>query len=82
MGFRQNLPMATVLGIEVPDLPEGFVALETIVLVKGMMDDGMTLAVRYSDGLTKWETIGMLTAELDQVRKQLGEQWEGTDDDD
>ena len=54
--------MATVLGVEVPDLPEGFVVLETIVLVKGMMDDGMTLAVRYSTGLTKWETIGMLTA--------------------
>lgn len=73
--------MAEVLGVEVPDLPEGFVVLETVVLVKGMMDDGMTLAVRYSDGLTKWETIGMLTAELDNVRKQLGNQWEGDDDD-
>ena len=52
-----------VLGVEVPELPAGYVPLEVVVLVRALNEEGRpALAVRYSEGITSWEAVGMLRA--------------------
>lgn len=52
-----------VLGVEVPELPAGYVPLEVVVLVRALAEDGRpALAVRYSEGITSWEAVRMLRA--------------------
>jgi len=52
-----------VLGVEVPELPAGYVPLEIVVLVRALNEEGRpALAVRYSEGITSWEAVGMLRA--------------------
>lgn len=50
-----------VLGMEMPDLPEGSTALECVVLVKFIDEDGdLCYATRASEGMGLIERIGML----------------------
>lgn len=54
-----------LLGMEVPDLPEGGTALECVVLIKYIDEDGdICYATRASDSLGLIERIGMLRAAL------------------
>lgn len=64
-------PIGEVLpGIEIPDLPAGWVPLETVVLVKGLDEDGDALwCTRFTKDLTTVEAIGVLTGVLDLQRR-------------
>lgn len=59
-------------GVPVPELPEGYVALEAVVLLECLDDDGtMRLVVRYSEGLSVWRAIGMLDVALATERASV-----------
>lgn len=64
--------MAEVYGIPVRDLPAGWVALDVVVLVKGLNADGQ---VRYAEvataSLSPVECIGMATTFIDTCREYL-----------
>lgn len=59
--------MAEVLGMEIPDLPEGWQPVEAIVIVKCLRppvedaEDNFAygLASRLTDGMSTWEAAGM-----------------------
>lgn len=58
-------------------LPEGWVALEQIAVLKCIDDEGSSsLCVRLSDGLTVWEALGMLEVGSDMQRKRIADAWE------
>jgi hypothetical protein len=74
MTDQYGLPIGEVLGdgIRVPLLPKGWTALEGIVLVKCLDDDGHpTWSFRQTEGLNQEETIGALTIQLDIMREQV-----------
>lgn len=64
--------MAEIYGLRVRDLPEGWIALDAIVLVKGLNADGQ---VRYAEvatgALGPVECIGMATTFIDTCRDIL-----------
>ncbi len=50
-----------VFGVEVCELPDGWTCLEVVVVAKALDDEGrVALAIRTSDTLNQWETVGML----------------------
>lgn len=64
--------MSQIENIDVPDLPDKFLPLEIVAVVKCLDDQGNpTIAVRTSEGLMAWEVIGMLTAASDMARADL-----------
>lgn len=53
--------MATVLGLQVADLPDGWTPLEAVTVVTCLNDEGQTSALlRITDGLMSWECVGLL----------------------
>lgn len=76
-------PIGEVLGDEfrtVPLLP-GWTALEGIVLIKCLDDDGVpTWAFRETGGINEEEIIGALTVQLDLMRARAIEQYRPHDD--
>lgn len=65
---------ATAFGqpLVIDHLPEGFVPLEAVVVVKGLAPDG-TLGVFQcaTDGLTSWEALDMVIACADAFRAAI-----------
>lgn len=57
-----------VLGIKIPDLPEGWQPTEVVVIAKCLLPEGedgpypYALATRVSGGLAPWDTAGLLRA--------------------
>jgi hypothetical protein len=65
---------ATAFGqpLDAGHLPEGFVPLEAVVVVKGLTADGQTAVFECAtDGLSTWEALGMTTACSDALRRAL-----------
>lgn len=62
-----------ILQVElVQDLPEGWVPLEVISVVKCLDEKGDPgIAVRQSGNITAWEAVGMMTAAMDIARDAL-----------
>jgi hypothetical protein len=69
--------MADVYGVQMEDLPDGWQALDAMVIVKCIDASGdpnlsmQRLAMRSSDGVSSWEGVGMLTCYADELRKQF-----------
>lgn len=55
--------MAEVFGLQADDLPEGWQAVDAVVIVKCIRPDGSdfpyAMCSRMTDGMTPWETAGM-----------------------
>lgn len=55
--------MSVFDNMRITDLPDNVVAVEAIVLVKGLDEDGdVCFFTRTSEGMTTWEALGMLEA--------------------
>jgi len=68
-------PIGQVLGngFTIAPLPNGWTALDGVVLVKCLDKDGSpTWAFRHTHGLNHEETIGALTVHLDLMREEIG----------
>lgn len=78
-----GLPIGDVLGDEfqVPALPSGWTALDGLVLVKCLDQDGhSTWAFRETNGINEEEIIGALTLQLDIMRERAVDQYRPTDE--
>lgn len=78
MSDEYGRPIGGVLGdaIQVQPLPDGWTALEAIVLVKCLDDEGRpTWAFRQTESLDQEETIGALVIQLDIMREQVVDQF-------
>lgn len=64
--------VAEIFGVSIPTLPDGAVALEAIVLVKGVSPEGASMwwEVR-SAGLSRQEALGMAITFADTLRASL-----------
>lgn len=66
---------ATAFGqpLIVDHLPEGFVPMDVVVVVKGLLSDGKTGVFECStDTLSTWEALGMVISCGDALRRALG----------
>lgn len=55
-------------------LPDGFVPLEAVVMVKGLDPNGDTAVFECAtDGMSTWEALGMVTACADALRRALSD---------
>lgn len=73
-----GLPIGQVLGdgFQVPALLQGWTALDGIVLVKCLDEQGRSSwAFRETQGLNEEEIIGALTVQLDLMRERVKEQY-------
>ncbi len=69
--------MQTVYGVQLEDIPHDATPLEAIVIVKALDENGEhCLYRRGSEGLSPWETIGMLQIALDAARDTGGYEWQ------
>jgi hypothetical protein len=78
MSDEYGRPIGEVLGdaIQIPALPDGWTALEGIVLVKCLDAEGRpTWSFRQTEGLNQEETIGALVIQLDIMREQVIDQF-------
>jgi hypothetical protein len=59
-----------VFGIEITNVAPGIQPLECVILVKGIdMNTGSpTVSSVYSDGITPWEAIGLMSMEMERLR--------------
>lgn len=58
--------------MRITDLPNNVVAVEALVLIKGLDEDGdVCFFTRTSEGLTTWEALGMLEAAAEIRRAGL-----------
>ena len=76
-------PIGEVLGdgFQVPELLEGWTALEGIVVVKCLDDKGRpSWAMRETEGISEEETIGALTVHLDMLRERALDSYRVDDD--
>jgi hypothetical protein len=76
-------PIAEVLkGLNIHPLPAGWTALEGIILLKCLDDEGnSSWAFRTTEGLNDEELLGALTVRIDLLRKELLEAYWNDDDD-
>jgi hypothetical protein len=75
-------PIGEVLGngFEIAPLPAGWTALEGVVLVKCLDEDGApTWAFRLTEGLNHEEMIGAMTVQLDLMRDEVTDLFRGED---
>jgi hypothetical protein len=76
MSDNDTQPIGRVLGdgFAVAPLPNGWTALEGVVLIKCLDADGsVSWAFRLTDGLNHEEMIGALTVQLDLMRNEVSE---------
>lgn len=70
--------MSSMFGMELPDLPEDVTALECIMSIKALDDEGnVRLFERQSPGLTTWEALGMAHTLMDSFAQGLTRTAEG-----
>lgn len=85
MSTDYGQPIGQVLGdgILVPPLLPGWTALEGIILVKCLDDEGHpSWAFRETEGINVEEIIGVLTIQLDLLRERAVDLFRGDEDDD
>lgn len=85
MSTDYGQPIGQVLGdgIRVPPLLPGWTALEGIILVKCLDDEGHpSWAFRETEGINVEEIIGVLTIQLDLLRERAVDLFRGDEDDD
>lgn len=78
-----GMPVGEVLGenFRVPPLPAGWTALDGIVLVKTLDDEGQSAwSFRETEGINDEEIIGALTIQLDLMRQRAIEAYTSGDD--
>lgn len=82
MSDIEYVPAADVLnGIEIAPLPEGWMVLEAVVIVKGLDEDGDPLwCTRYTQGLTRTELLGILTGAQALAKNDFLEMYQVDDD--
>lgn len=69
--------MAEIFGLDVTDLGEGYTAIDALVIVKALDDEGrVLLCQRHTEGLRAWDLLGMLECTKADVQVQ----WEATDE--
>lgn len=74
--------MASVFGLDVEAVPDGYIPLDAIVLVKALDNDGdETLLIRSTDGLRVWERMGIAQCALDLFRDQCKDAFVAVEDD-
>jgi hypothetical protein len=81
MGNGERMPIERVLGgLQIHPLPPGWTALEGIVLVKCLDEEGhASWAFRTTAGLNDEELLGALTVRTDLLRKELLESFQSED---
>jgi hypothetical protein len=68
-----------LFGMEIPALPDGVTALECVVTIKALDEEGdVSLYERKSRGLNSWEALGMVTTLADTLRNRLAGAEDGT----
>lgn len=61
-----------LFGMEIVDLPDGVTALECVMSIKALDEDGnVRLFERSSEGLTGWEALGMAHTLMDSFSQGL-----------
>lgn len=72
-----------IFGLHTQEMPQSWTPLDAVVVVRCLDEDGETaLLLRTTDGLRCWDAVGMLTAGLDQQRRQVALMFEDEDDED
>lgn len=73
-----------VFGATIEDLPKKWQGLDVIVIAKALNEEGkVSFVIRYSEGLTTWEAIGLLrVSESVALRDVLDDLDDEEDDDD
>ncbi len=79
---QDRKPIEQVLGgLHIHPLPAGWTALEGIVLLKCLDEDGhASWAFRTTSGLNDEELLGALTVRIDLLRKELLESFQNEDE--
>lgn len=64
--------MAELFGMEIEELDEGCVALEVVMSIKAIEENGdVRIYERTSPGLSEWEALGMAITLADGMRQSL-----------
>lgn len=70
-----------IFGLEAPGLPDGWTPLEACAVVKALDENGIVrLALRYTQGVSTWEALGMVRAADITISEDLRSQWRSEDD--
>lgn len=74
--------MATVFGLEIADLDDGFIPVEALVYVKTIDADGRdSWARRGTSGVSDQEAIGILHCDIARITNHVNNNWLEDDDD-
>jgi len=61
-----------ILGLETSEpIPENFIPLDAIAIVKGLEDGELTVFIRSTETLTDFEALGLLDAAHAQQQKEI-----------
>lgn len=78
MSDYSDVAKESVFGVEMVALPDGVTALECLVSVKALDDEGrVRLFERSSEGLTGWEALGMASTLRDSLAQSLTREDDG-----
>jgi hypothetical protein len=80
----QRKPIAEVLkGLEIHPLDAGWTAIEALVLMKCLDEEGrVTWAYRTTHRLNREELLGALVVHTDVLRRELADEWLDDDNED
>jgi hypothetical protein len=80
----ERKPIAEVLkGLEIHPLEAGWTAIEALVLMKCLDDEGrVTWAYRTTHRLNREELLGALVVHTDVLRRELANEWLDDDNED
>lgn len=70
----------TAWNIDVADVPDGWVPMEVVAIVKCATPDSVAICIRTSPDLSDWEARGMLDTASDIVAQSLLRQFTTEDD--
>lgn len=70
-----------IYGLETRPLPEGYIPLEAVAVIKCLDAEGEPVLLTRSTDMRIWDSVGMLTVALDQDRQSAIRAYEKDDDD-
>ena len=84
MSDDERKPIAEVLkGLEIHPLEGGWTAIEALVLMKCLDEEGrVTWAYRTTHRLNREELLGALVVHTDVLRRELADEWLDDDNED